>query len=484
MSNIYLVGFMGTGKTSVGKELARKKKWHFVDLDDLIELREKRAIADIFAKDGESYFRKLEIRVLKDVSREKNFVVSCGGGIVMEKENIAAMKASGKIICLQATPAIILKRTCQHAHRPLLNVPRPKERIELLLKLRAPYYALADKAIDTSKLSVGQVVSRIIKATTAKPKANFSRAVVCAALGLFLCASSSWAELSKEEAFEEGNQYYRSKMYEQAIAAYTKAISINLEFANLYYNRGLAYYKKGDPYKAISDFDKAITIDPDYAAAYSNRGFIYYKLGDLQQAMADFGRAIKKDPEYARAYYNRGLANYKKNDLAQAILDYSAAIEKSPDNPSFYYNRAVAYYNQGGFDKSITDSLKSLELNPKNSLAYMNLGNIYFKKGLFEMAINEYNLALKISPDSIEVLINRGIAYLEKESVSRALADYNKVIEINPQCGLAYYCRSYGYFLKKDYAKAWVDLRKAQELKYEVAPEFLEALKKESGERD
>jgi len=168
MKNIYLVGFMGTGKTSVGCELAKKKKWQFVDLDDLIELREKRAIADIFAKNGEPYFRRVEKQVLKEVAKEKKFVVATGGGIVIDPENIKIMKESGVIICLAATPEVVLRRTSGYAHRPLLNVKGPKKQIELLLKLRAPYYALADRTIDTSKLSVGRIIQNIIKVTSHK----------------------------------------------------------------------------------------------------------------------------------------------------------------------------------------------------------------------------------------------------------------------------------------------------------------------------
>lgn len=163
MGNIYLVGFMATGKTAVGKELARRKKWQFVDLDELIELKEKAAISDIFAKKGEPYFRKAEKKVLQEVSTQKNFVVACGGGIVLDKDNIKRMKDTGIMICLTATPSVILERTFGYAHRPLLNVSDPKKQIELLLKLRAPYYALADRTIDTSKVSAEEVVKRILK---------------------------------------------------------------------------------------------------------------------------------------------------------------------------------------------------------------------------------------------------------------------------------------------------------------------------------
>jgi len=163
MNNIYLVGFMGTGKTAVGKALARKKKLQFVDLDELIELKEKKSISDIFAKDGEPYFRKAEKRVLKEVSKENKFVVACGGGIVLDKDNIKIMKETGIMVCLTASPQVILERTSAYAHRPLLKVKEPKKRIDLLLKMRAPYYAQADKTMDTSKISINEVVDQILR---------------------------------------------------------------------------------------------------------------------------------------------------------------------------------------------------------------------------------------------------------------------------------------------------------------------------------
>jgi len=123
---------------------------------------------DIFAKEGEPYFRKVEKKFLKIVATQKNFVVSCGGGIVLDKANIILMKKTGKLICLCASSSEILKRVAASTHRPILNVAEPKERIEFLLKLREPYYAQADKSVDTTRLSVKQVVAKIIKILTAK----------------------------------------------------------------------------------------------------------------------------------------------------------------------------------------------------------------------------------------------------------------------------------------------------------------------------
>jgi len=166
--NIYLVGFMGTGKSSAGRQLAKQKRWNFVDLDELIELKQKRRITDIFAKEGEPYFRKIEKKILKQVSTQDKFVVACGGGIVLDPDNIKLMKKTGAIICLGATCEVILKRVSAGTHRPILNVANPRERIELLLKMRAPYYLQADKTIDTSRSSIKQVVAKIVRALADK----------------------------------------------------------------------------------------------------------------------------------------------------------------------------------------------------------------------------------------------------------------------------------------------------------------------------
>lgn len=161
MGNIYLVGFMGTGKTVVGKELAARMKRDFIDLDEVIEKKEKRSIAEIFEKEAEPYFRRVEKKTLAEFSRKDNLIISCGGGIVKDEENIKRMKETGKIICLSAKPEIILKRTKGYKHRPLLNVAEPQKKIESLLSARGPFYARSDKTIDTSTLSVKEVVDRI-----------------------------------------------------------------------------------------------------------------------------------------------------------------------------------------------------------------------------------------------------------------------------------------------------------------------------------
>jgi shikimate kinase len=163
MRNIILVGFMGTGKSVVGKLLAKKLNMNFVELDEMIETREKMSIKDIFEKKGEPYFRLIEKEVVEEASLRKNVVISAGGGAIIDEENFKNLKSSGIIICLQACPETILKRTKDLKTRPLLNVPDPKKKIEELLAKRAPYYKKADHCIDTDNLTVEQIAEKIIK---------------------------------------------------------------------------------------------------------------------------------------------------------------------------------------------------------------------------------------------------------------------------------------------------------------------------------
>ena len=163
MNNIILVGFMGTGKSVVGKKLATKLNRDFVELDDMIETREKMPIKDIFEKKGEPYFRLVEKEVVKEAARRKNIVISAGGGAIVDVENFKNLKNSGTIICLKASPETILKRTAGLKTRPLLNVQYPKKQIEELLKKREPYYNKANFSIETDDISTEQVVEEILK---------------------------------------------------------------------------------------------------------------------------------------------------------------------------------------------------------------------------------------------------------------------------------------------------------------------------------
>ncbi len=163
MRNIVLVGFMGTGKTQVARALSEKLGMKYVSTDSFIEEKEKTSISDIFSKRGEGYFRKAEKDVIKDVSLMENVVVDAGGGVVIDPENLERLKKKGIIVCLWASPEVILERTKKYTHRPLLNVDDPLKKIKELLTLRKPFYERIDCRIHTSKMTLEEVADEIIR---------------------------------------------------------------------------------------------------------------------------------------------------------------------------------------------------------------------------------------------------------------------------------------------------------------------------------
>ncbi len=153
---------MGSGKTEVGKRLAERLGYAFLDTDKLIEEKTGKSISEIFREEGESAFRELETEVIKNLSGITGHVISTGGGIVVREENILSLKNIGLVIWLKASPETIFKRVGAETHRPLLNVDDPLEQIKKLLFIREQFYSRADVSIDTDGREVDEIVEIIM----------------------------------------------------------------------------------------------------------------------------------------------------------------------------------------------------------------------------------------------------------------------------------------------------------------------------------
>ena len=160
--NIFLIGFMGAGKSTVARVLSDRLNMSLVEMDSRIVKEQGMSINEIFEKFGENHFRDIESKLVMDIKNEGNKVVSCGGGVVVREENVACMKENGTIVFLSATPETIYNRVKDSKERPILNGNMNIEYISgLMEKRRTLYEGAADIKIDTDKKTVAQICEEI-----------------------------------------------------------------------------------------------------------------------------------------------------------------------------------------------------------------------------------------------------------------------------------------------------------------------------------
>ena len=162
--NIFFIGFMGVGKTSISSYLSNLLKIDKIEIDEYIEKNENMTVSEIFNKRGESYFRDCETDALKKLQGKCNKIVSCGGGIILREENIELMKKQGKVILLTASPETIYERIKYSDDRPILNNNMNVQFISKLIEERKDkYLKVADFIIDTNDKTIDMVCEEIIK---------------------------------------------------------------------------------------------------------------------------------------------------------------------------------------------------------------------------------------------------------------------------------------------------------------------------------
>ena len=163
-NNIYLVGLMGSGKTTIGRSLAKRLELDFIDSDREIELRTGVSIPTVFEIEGEEGFRKREAQVIADLSRLSRRVVATGGGVILRPENRANLRASGFVIYLNVPPLTLWERTRNDRNRPLLKVSDPLQRLQDLFTQRDSLYReVANLVLDGSRINAQGILQLLIK---------------------------------------------------------------------------------------------------------------------------------------------------------------------------------------------------------------------------------------------------------------------------------------------------------------------------------
>ena len=158
--NIFLIGFMGCGKSTMARLLENELSMELVEMDETIENEEKRTINEIFAADGEQYFRDLESRLIVRIADKGGMIVSCGGGAILREQNVENMKKNGMVVYLSATPETIYERVRYSTNRPLLNGNMNVEYISELMSKRVDKY---EKAADITLCVDGKTKDEIVE---------------------------------------------------------------------------------------------------------------------------------------------------------------------------------------------------------------------------------------------------------------------------------------------------------------------------------
>ncbi len=161
MRNIVLTGFMGAGKSSVGRRLAGRLGAVFIDTDEIVADRAKMPVEDIFAGFGEEYFREMERAVIVEISNKEGCVIAVGGGAIADENNMRNLRKNGVIVYLRATPEEIIRRVCEGEGRPLLSGADIGKTVHELLEKREPLYMRADIVIDTTSKEICNIVDEI-----------------------------------------------------------------------------------------------------------------------------------------------------------------------------------------------------------------------------------------------------------------------------------------------------------------------------------
>jgi tetratricopeptide (TPR) repeat protein len=301
-----------------------------------------------------------------------------------------------------------------------------------------------------------------------------------------------------KEAGDWFNKAYYETDPDKQLDYYSKAIDLDNNYVDAYYNRGWLKNNQGKYQEAIKDFDIVLTIDPKYANAYTNRGFAYNNLHQYDLAIKDYNKAIELEPTNALNYYNLGCIHNDKNQFIKAIDNFNKAVEINPQYTDALYNRGwsknmlgnlegaindfnkvitidpnyinaytsrgTAYLNQMQYKKAIDDYNKAIALNPNDAINYYNKGVTYNEMGDYEKAINQFDMAIEKDPNYINAYNNRGFSWHNLGEYAKAIDDYSKVLEVDHEYLLAYTNRALAYYNIESYEKAISDYEKAMEL--------------------
>ena len=234
-----------------------------------------------------------------------------------------------------------------------------------------------------------------------------------------------------------GNVLHKQGKLEEAVEAYKKLISIKPDNAEAYLNIGNVLHEQGKLEEAVSNYNKAISIKPEYADAYNNLGNALKNQGKLEEAIEAYNKVLSIKPD-TDTYYNMGNALKEQGKLDEAVEAYNKAISIKPDYAEAYNNMGIALQDQGKPEEAIKAYTKTFSIKPEYVDAHYNMGNVLYEQGRLEEAIKAYKKALSIKPEYVDACNNMGIALKDQGKLEEAIKAYKKALSIKPEYADAY----------------------------------------------
>lgn len=282
---------------------------------------------------------------------------------------------------------------------------------------------------------------------------------------------------------------------EEAIQAFDRMLGLNPDFAEGYYNRGVAFSELGQTEAAVQDYSRAVELNPDFYNAHLNLGLALESLGHCDQAIQSFDQAIALAPNNAHGYNNRAFSLMNAAKLDAALKDCENAIAIDPNLPEIHNIRGLIYDKLGKHKRAVNSFKQALKLDPGSVQFQVNLAkslnelekyeqalthcnqaiesnpnipDAYYNRGIalqglmqFEQAVESYDRAIELSPKASDAFCNRGICFHRQDRVEKGFADFNKAIELNPESVRAFSNRGLSHRLFGQFDLAAKDFEKA-----------------------
>jgi tetratricopeptide (TPR) repeat protein/tRNA A-37 threonylcarbamoyl transferase component Bud32 len=281
---------------------------------------------------------------------------------------------------------------------------------------------------------------------------------IASLIGISIIASiygvNTFNAATATDLYNRGNTLYNLSRFEEALAAYDRAISLRPDYAEVWQEKAKTLYELKNYRESQSAYDKAIELKPEYLEAWTGRGYALEKLQQSQEAIASFDNALKIQPDYASAWEGRGDTLLDSQRYEEAIASYEKAVQFQPNLDRAWYNRGQAYQKLKQYDRAVESYQKAVEIKFDNYEAWYNVGNVFLEVNKNQEAFEAYEKAVRFQPNFYQGWYSKGIALLKMRRHEEAVEAYEKAVKLKPDYYQAWYNLGWSYHELRRYEQA------------------------------